>query len=170
VTDSGWFVRNVADADWYTHRGHFGSRCSFESPKAPFEHYGINLRVLEPDRPNCLYHREDQAQEDFLVLSGEATLLIDGEERPVKAWDFIHIPPGVEHVMVGGEGPCIVLMVGARLAGDDLFYPVSDLAAKYGASADEDTPDPNVAYARFGKHEPGRPPAWNRLPWASGGE
>jgi uncharacterized cupin superfamily protein len=166
VTDPGWFVVNVADADWYTHRGHFGSRCSFESPDEPFEQFGINLRVLAPGRPNCLYHREEQAQEDFLVLHGEATLLVDGEERPVKAWDFVHLPPGVDHVLVGGEEPCIVLMVGARGVGDDLFYPVSELAAGYGASAEEDTPDPTVAYARFGRHEQERPPGWDELPWA----
>jgi uncharacterized cupin superfamily protein len=163
---SDWFVVNVADADWFRHRGYFGWRCSFEPPDEHFEQYGINIRVLEPGKPNCLYHREEQAQEDFLVLQGEGTLLIDGEERPVKAWDFVHMPPGVEHVMIGGEGPCIVLMVGARNAGDDLFYPVSELAAKYGASAEEDTPDPDVAYARFGQREKERPPSWNKLPWA----
>ena len=161
-----WFVVNVANADWYKHRGHFGWRASFETPDNQFEHFGINVRVLEPGKPNCLYHREEQAQEDFLVLRGEATLLIDGQERPVKAWDFVHIPPGTDHVMVGGQGPCVVLMVGARTAGDDLFYPVSELAARHGASADEDTPDPNVAYAKFGGPERERPPDWDTLPWA----
>src|SRR5204862_6260206 len=126
--------------------GHFGSRCSFESPGNHFDQIGINLRVLEPGKPACLYHREEQAQEAFLVLQGEGLLLIDGEERPVKAWDFVHIPPGTDHVFVGaGEGPCVVLMVGARHTGDDLFYPVSELAAKHGASAEQDTPDPSVA-------------------------
>lgn len=162
-----WFVVNVADANWYTHRGHFGSRCSFETPENHFEHYGINVRVLEPGKPNCLYHREEQAQEDILVLRGEGILLVDGEERPVKAWDFIHLPPGTEHVFVGaGEEPCIVLMVGARNVGEGLFYPVSELAAKYSASADADTPDPAVAYAKFGHHVPERPPSWDELPWA----
>jgi len=167
MSSPGWFVVNVADADWYTHRGHFGSRCSFESADNHFDQIGINLRVLEPGTPNCLYHREEQAQEDILVLRGEGTLLVDGEERPVKTWDFIHLPPGTDHVFVGaGEAPCIVLMVGARGVGDDLFYPVSELAAKYGASADENTPDPKVAYARFGHHLKERPASWDGLPWA----
>jgi uncharacterized cupin superfamily protein len=162
-----WFVVNVRDAEWRTHRGHFGSACTFESRDAPFEQLGINIRVLEPGRPNCLYHREN-LQEDFLVLQGEGILLVDGQERPVEAWDFIHLPPGTDHVFVGaGDGPCVVLMVGARSEDEELFYPVSELAAKHGASADEDTPSPEVAYARFGHHEPGRPDSWDTLPWSS---
>jgi uncharacterized cupin superfamily protein len=69
--------------------------------------------------------------------------------------------------MVGsGDGPCVVLMIGARNADEELFYPVSELAAKYGASADEGTPSPEVAYAKFGHHEKAKPDSWDELPWA----
>ena len=44
---------------------------------------GINLAVLEPGQPNCMYHGEDE-QEDFLVLSGECLLLVEGEERRLR--------------------------------------------------------------------------------------
>lgn len=164
---SEWFVVNVADAHWRTHPD-FGSMGRFD--RAPedesFSQLGINIRVLEPGKPNCLYHREN-LQEDFLVLHGEGTLLIDGEERPVKAWDFIHMPPGTDHVMVGaGDGPCVVLMVGARSPDEELFYPVSELAEKYGASAEKDTPSPEEAYGRFADSEEKRPAAWDQLPWA----
>jgi uncharacterized cupin superfamily protein len=165
MTASDWFVVNVRDAHWRTHDA-FGSSAWFETPDTPFEQLGVNIRVLEPGKPNCLYHRENQ-QEDFLVLHGEALLLVDGEERPVKAWDFIHLPPGTDHVMVGaGDGPCAVLMVGARLEREELLYPVSELAANYGASADEETPDPEVAYAKFGESEQAKPASWDTLPWA----
>lgn len=161
-----WFVVNVRDAPWYTHRDAFGSRCSFESRDAPFEQLGINIRVLEPGQPNCLYHRES-LQEDFLVLAGECLLLVAGEERKLQAWDFVHMPPGVEHVFVGaGQGPSVILMVGARSEEEELFYPVSELAQRYGASAEEDTPSPEVAYAKYGHHQPGRPDSWESLPWA----
>lgn len=160
----GWFVRNVADGYARVHPD-FGSSVWFAPPDA-FEHVGINIRILEPGKPNCLYHRENQ-QEDFLVLHGEATLLVDGEERPVGAWDFIHLPPGTDHVMAGaGDGPCVVLMVGARLPEEELFYPVSELAERYGASAEKDTPNPDEAYARFPEGEFGQPPYWDQLPWA----
>ena len=101
------------------------------------------------------------------MLSGECKLLVEGEERELKAWDFFHCPAGVEHVFVGaGDGPCVVLMVGARSKDEKLFYPVSELAQRYDASAEADTPDPGVAYARFERPAKARPPYWAELPWA----
>ena len=161
----GWFVVNVRDTGWMTSQ-EFGSGCVFESRDAWFPQFGINVSVLEPGKPNCLYHSEN-AQEAFLVLSGACKLLVEGEERELKAWDFFHCPSGVEHVFVGaGDGPCVVLMVGARSKDEKLFYPVSELAEKYGASAEADTPDPGVAYARFERPGKARPPYWAELPWA----
>jgi uncharacterized cupin superfamily protein len=161
----GWFVVNVRDAEWWTSKT-FGSGCGFENEKAEFPQLGINISVLEPGEPNCLYHSESQ-QEAFLVLSGECKLLVEGEERPLQAWDFVHSPAGTQHVFVGaGEGPCAILMVGARSEGEQLLYPVSELAGRYGASAEEETPDPKQAYARFERAQRGRPSYWDRLPWA----
>ena len=149
----GWFVVNARDAEWVTSET-FGAGCEFESREFPFPQLGINLSVLEPGEPNCLYHSESQ-QEAFLVLSGECRLLVEGEERLLRTWDFFHCPAGTEHVCVGaGDGPCVVLMAGARSEDEQLLYPVSELAARYGASAEEETPDPQRAY-------------WDRLPWAS---
>jgi len=164
-TTDGWFVVNVRDTAWLTSET-FGSGCVFESRQAPFPQLGINIAVLQPGEPNCLYHSEN-LQEAFLVLSGECTLLVEGEERPLRAWDFVHCPAGTEHVFVGaGDGPSVVVMVGARSEDEQLLYPVSELAARYGASAEEETPDPRQAYARFERPGPGRPPYWDSLPWA----
>jgi uncharacterized cupin superfamily protein len=162
----GWFVVNVRDVAWRNHRGAFGSACRFESREVPFTQLGINIRVLEPGQPNCLYHREN-LQEDFLVLHGECKVLIDGQERPLKAWDFVHVPPGVDHVFVGaGDGPCVILMTGARSDDGELYYPLSELAQRYGASAEKGTPSPEEAYARFDPPTAERPPSWDSLPWA----
>ena len=161
----GWFVVNVREAEWWVSET-FGSGAAFESRDAWFSQFGINISVVEPGSSNCLYHSESQ-QEAFLVLSGECTLLVDGEERPLRAWDFVHCPAGTEHVFVGaGDGPCAILMVGARSKDERLHYPVSELAAGYGASADEATDDPKQAYARFNRPERGRPSYWDQLPWA----
>jgi uncharacterized cupin superfamily protein len=161
----GWFVVNVGDAEWWTSKA-FGSGCGFESQEFPFPQLGINLSVLEPGKPNCLYHSESQ-QEAFLVLSGECKLLVDGEERLLRAWDFVHCPAGTEHVFVGaGDGPCVVLMVGARTKDEQLLYPVSELAGRFGASAEEETPDPKQSYAAFERSQRGRPAYWDELPWS----
>ena len=162
---SDWFVKNVRDVQWGTHEK-FGAAGRFEPAPDAFDQLGINIRVLEPGQPNCLYHREN-LQEDFLVLSGECLVLIDGEERPLKAWDFVHVPPGVDHVFVGaGDGPCVILMAGARSPDEELFYPVAEIAQKHGASAEKDTPSPEEAYAPFPGRQEGRPASWDKLPWA----
>ena len=160
----GWFVVNVRDAEWWVSKA-FGSGTGFESEDFPFPRFGINLSVLEPGKSNCLYHSESQ-QEAFLVLSGECKLLVDGEERPLRQWDFVHCPAGTEHVFVGaGDKPCVVLMVGERSEDERLFYPASELAAQYGASAEEATPDPKQAYAPFERSHRAHPSYWDRLPW-----
>ncbi|MFN2627820.1 MAG: cupin domain-containing protein [Gaiellaceae bacterium] len=165
-TGEGWFVVNVRDTAWMTHDA-FGAGCVFESRQnAQFAELGINIGVLQPGQPACLYH-EEGAQEDFLILAGECLLLVNGEERPLRAWDFVHSPAGTEHVIVGaGDGVSIVLAVGARHEPEWLRYPVSEPAATYGASADEDTTEPREAYARFDRPQPGRPGYWDELPWA----
>ncbi len=104
MTD-GWFVVNVRDAAWVTNE-HFGAACIFEGDDAPFAQLGFTIGVLRRGQTGGLYHRE-ASQEDFLVLAGECLLLIEGEERPLQAWDFVHCPPETEHIFVGiGEGPC----------------------------------------------------------------
>ena len=164
----GWFVVNVRDTQWVT-SADFGSGCMFETPDSPFREMGMNISVLLPGEPNCLYHSESQ-QEAFLVLSGECRLLVDGVERPMRAWDFFHCPAGTEHVFVGaGDGPCAILMAGVRSDDEKLLYPRSELAARYGASAERETPSPKEAYAAYERPQPGRPPYWDELPWAGGG-
>jgi uncharacterized cupin superfamily protein len=161
----GWFVVNVRDARWARSPA-FGWACPFEGQEAWFRQFGINLRVLEPGQPNCLYHRESQ-QEDFLVLAGECLLLVEGQERPLRAWDFVHCPANTDHVFVGsGDGPCVILMAGARSEDEELFYPESELAARYGASAEKATASPEEAYAPFPERELARPDSWDELPWA----
>ncbi|HET7429426.1 MAG TPA: cupin domain-containing protein [Gaiellales bacterium] len=142
----GWFIVNARDAEWLENEK-FGYGVVFESSAAQFPHYGINVQVLMPGQPNCYYHAEE-GQEDFLVLSGECLVLIEGEERRLKAWDLVHCPPFVEHVFVGaGEGPCVFLAVGARNAGEGLVYPVSELALRHQAGVEEEATTGKVAYA-----------------------
>jgi uncharacterized cupin superfamily protein len=166
----GWFVVNARDAQWLTSESDekqpSGAECPFESQQFWFRQFGIRLHVLQPGEPNGLYHSETQ-QEAFLVLSGECTLLVEGEERLLGPWDFFHSPAGTEHIFVGaGEGPCVILMAGARTADEQVFYPVSELAARYGASADAETSDPDEAYVRFAPSRRERPSYWGSLPWA----
>jgi uncharacterized cupin superfamily protein len=167
----GWFVVNVRDAEWLTSEttGDLrpsGAECSFEGRKVEFPELGIRLHVLQPGEPNGLYHSESK-QEDFLVLSGECRLLVEGEDRTLRAWDFFHSPAGTEHIFVGaGEAPCVILMAGSREGEWTVRYPVSELASRYGAGAQTESTDPREAYAGFEPSRRERPSYWDQLPWA----
>jgi uncharacterized cupin superfamily protein len=149
----GWFVVNARDAQWLDATP-LGLYAPFEGENARFEDVGINVAILRPGEPSCMYHAED-AQEGFLVLSGRCVLVIEGEERQLRAWDFVHCPPMTEHVLVGaGSGPCVLLGIGARLQGRALVYPVNEVASRHGAGVEEETSDPRRAYARFAQPRP----------------
>jgi uncharacterized cupin superfamily protein len=157
----GWFVVNVRDAAWFKNEA-FGYSALFqEHDRSP--QLGVNIGVLEPGHPNCLYH-EESFQEAFLVLDGECILIVEGEERRLKAWDFFHCPPGTRHVFVGaGDAPCTILCIGARGPDEQLLYPVDETAAKHGASAKKEAREGPVAYAGYPEYEPARPP--QGMPW-----
>ena len=164
----GWFVVNVQDASWITNDA-FGAACIFEGNDVDFPHIGFTLGVIQPGQPSGLYHREAN-QENFLVLSGECLLLIEDEERRLRAGDFVHCPPGTDHIFVGaGEGPCVIFMAGARTGWPDkkgIVYPRSDLARRHGAGVEEETSKPSEAYVPFPSWQPGRPDASRGVPWA----
>jgi uncharacterized cupin superfamily protein len=153
----GWYVLNARDARWYD-RGPRGALCSFEG-EPPFPQLGVNLFVLEPGQPMSMYHWEAD-QEDFLVLSGEALLIVEGQERPLRQWDLAHTPARVPHTIVGaGDGPAVILAVGARVnsTGEDWGgYLVDEAALRRGAGVERETRDAKEAYARFPPREPTR--------------
>lgn len=147
ITSDGWFVLNLEDALAVRNEEKGGAVYPLEAREAPFRDFGINVRVLRPGEPNALYHSE-AVQEGFLVLSGECTLIVEEEERPLRQWDYFHCPADTRHIIVGaGAGPCAVLMIGSRPEVETFLYPVSAVAARYGASAAEETAEPDKAYA-----------------------
>ena len=153
----GWFVLNARKARWH-HADGRGARLSFDGDTY-FPQVGVNLFVLGPGEPIGMYHWEAD-QEDFLVLAGEALLIVEGEERPLRQWDFVHCPPGTKHIIVGaGDAPCAVLAIGAREHQDEAGwggYAVEEAALRHGAGVDEETVDAVEAYARLPKREPTR--------------
>ena len=159
-TGGGWYVLNMRDAEW-RHAAGRGAVCvvadDFEGWRRDSDQLGVNPFVLMPGEPMSRYHWEAD-QEAFLVVSGEAVLVVEGEERPLRAWDFVHCPPGTRHVVVGaGNGPCLVIAVGAREHDgqpDSLGFPADEVAKRHGASVEEDTLDGGVAYAELPPREP----------------
>ena len=175
LTD-GWFVVNVRDAAWLTNDA-FGARCVFEADtpvlrRRPdlsvqrFADIGFTLQVLRPGEPSGLYHAETN-QEAFLVLAGDCVLVVEGEERRLQPWDFVHCPPGTAHAFIGaGKGPCVIFMTGGRIREKDTVYPRSETARRHAAGVETETHSPSEAYASFPHWQPERPATWSGLPWA----
>ena len=161
-TGQGWFVLNAREAQWWQ-RDRRGVLCEFEGAglegATDFEQLGVNLTILGPGEPMGMYHWE-RDQEGFLLLAGEALLVIEGEERPLRQWDFVHCPPEARHVIVGaGDSQCLVLAMGARdrsVGPDWGAYPVDETAARYGASVERETTEPDEAYANVAQRKPTR--------------
>ena len=153
----GWFVLNAREAEWRYAPGR-GAACLFEG-EPEFAQVGVNVQVLEPGQAMAMYHWEVD-QEDFLVLAGEALLVVEGEERRLRRWDFVHCPPETKHVIVGaGSGPCIVLAVGARdrSTGEGWGgYTADETARRHGVSVEHDTTAVEEAYASVGRRHPAR--------------
>ena len=138
---------NARETRWRDY-GPLGAACNFEG-KRPFKQLGVNLNVLNPGEPMSVYHRENH-QEGFLVLAGKCLLIVDDDERPLRAWDYFHCPGGTPHVIVGaGDGPSVVLAVGARGGRKGIVYLVSAAALRRGAGVDNETTRSAEAYATF---------------------
>ncbi len=173
---AGWFVVNARDAAWLTNDS-FGSVTIFESDdfvlrgrpdldEQMFPQLGFTLRVISPGQSIGRFHAETD-QEDFLVLRGECVLVVEDEERRLRAWDFVHCPPDTGHVFVAaGDGPCVILAVGGRTGDSKTVYRPSTLARRHAASVEVETSSSAEAYAGCGEWRFERPGCWDELPWA----
>jgi uncharacterized cupin superfamily protein len=150
----GWFVLNAREAPWREAQGR-GAFCVVEGEEE-FPQLGFNLFVLGPGDPMSMYHWEAD-QEDFVVLAGEALLIVEGDERPLRQWDFVHCPAETKHTIVGaGNGPSVVLAVGARdrSTGPDWGgYTVDEAALLHDAGVEQETTDEYEAYGRVPRRE-----------------
>jgi uncharacterized cupin superfamily protein len=153
----GWFVVNAREARW-RHVDGRSAICRFEGEPG-FAQIGINISVLQPGESMGMYHWEAN-QEDFLVLAGEALLIVEGEERPLRQWDFVHCPPEAKHIIVGaGEGPCVMVAVGAREEYPETGwggYTVDETARRHGVGVERETTDAREAYAGLPLRRPAR--------------
>ena len=151
----GWFVLNAEEARWRERPGR-GRSLPFEGP-TEFPQTAVVLYVLGPGEPIGMYHWEVD-QEDFLVLAGTGLLLVEGEERPLRRWDFVHCPPGVAHMIIGGgEAGCTILALGARERSRTEEwgrYAVGATAQRHGDGVERETSDVDEAYERFAEPTP----------------
>jgi uncharacterized cupin superfamily protein len=160
---TGWFVMNARNARWFRKPGRGDSLpltgCDEYEAETYFPMLGMAIQVLAPGEPNSMYHWETE-QEDFLVLAGEPLLIVEGQERQLKQWDFVHCPPETRHAFVGaGAGPSVILAASSRqfqAGGPWGYYTLDEAAQRHDAAPAEETQDAGAAYSRFPPSEPAR--------------
>ena len=143
----GWFVVNARDVRWFgTSANGWFTFFEGNDADAQWDDLGFNVSVLDPGHAMTKYHAEPN-REVFLVLAGEALLLIEGEERRLRAWDFVHCAPWTAHVLIGaGDGPCVIVAAGPRKQPMQGRYLAAEIAKKHGAAPPYDTEDWDEAF------------------------
>jgi uncharacterized cupin superfamily protein len=157
--DGGWFILNLGEMAWETAPS-FGVWCDFDGPEhqSGTPGIGVHVHVLQPGEAPGYYHAED-AQEGFIVLSGECIAIVEGQERRMRRWDYLHSPPGTEHITVAtGDEPCAILMFGSPDPSRKVEWIANETAARYGASVVTTTGRHTEAYGDLPKSVRARPP------------
>jgi quercetin dioxygenase-like cupin family protein len=83
-----------------------GKSTIFESP-----HMLVGLNAFEPGQMHAL-HSHPGMDKLYLVVEGEGTFLLDGQELPMRSGDLLVAPQGVAHgIRNGGAERLLVLAV-----------------------------------------------------------
>ena len=61
-------------------------------------------------------HLETDQEEVYAVVAGDGVLRLDGEEIPLRAGHFIHLPPDVRRQMVAGDQGLTWIGIGSATA------------------------------------------------------
>lgn len=86
---------------------------------------GVHLIHVEPGKDSTEYHKHYYEEECIYVLSGEGTLVIDGESFPFGKGDFVGFPADTAAHSLKNTGPetLVCLVMGQRLEQDVADYP-----------------------------------------------
>jgi uncharacterized cupin superfamily protein len=76
------------------------------------ESFGINLMRFEPGERGRI-HRHEHQEEVYLILEGELTLVVEGDERVLRRYDVARVAPQVRRQLVNrGPEPLRLLALG----------------------------------------------------------
>ena len=81
--------------------------------------FGFNLVEIEPGGQIPEHDEAQSGQvELYIVLEGEATMRLDGEDRPAPAGTFVSIePPASRTILNRSDAPVTVLLIGVLPGG-----------------------------------------------------
>ena len=99
------------------------------------KNFGVNLTRLAPGGVSALHHRHSRQDEFIYVLEGEPTLVTDAGSSLLRPGMCAGFPAGgaAHHLENRTSEEVVILEIGDRSVGDEVFYPQDDIAAVMGA-------------------------------------
>jgi len=89
---------------------------------------GAGFDIVAPGQIGCPYHFHYAQEEMFVILQGEGTLRVAGEQVPIRAGDTIFIPPGPDyphHLINTSDAPLHYLSISTQERPEVCEYPDS---------------------------------------------
>jgi len=95
------------------------------------KNFGVNLTRLIPGAVSALHHGHSRQDEFIYILEGEPTLFVGDTTQRLSPGMCIGFPASgqAHHLKNDTATDVVILEVGDRSAGDEVFYPVDDLVA-----------------------------------------
>jgi uncharacterized cupin superfamily protein len=90
------------------------------APAGGIRDFGVSYVRLEPGGWSSQRHWHEEEDEFVAILSGEAVLIEDGSETPMRAGDCAVFPKGTangHHLVNRGDRECVFIAVGAQTNG-----------------------------------------------------
>ena len=77
--------------------------------------FGINEIRLPPGAAGVEHDEKELGHEEvYVVIAGDGTFTIDGEQVRVTTGDYLRVDPDSTRLIIGGDGGISFLAVGAR--------------------------------------------------------
>ena len=98
------------------------------------KNFGVNLTTVGPGTVTALQHVHSAQDEMVYVVSGQPTLILDGEAIPLEPGMVIGFPANgpAHHIENRSDGACMLLEIGDRSTDDAVSYPTEDIQAVMG--------------------------------------
>ena len=87
------------------------------------ESTGFALERVKPSKRHAFAHRHSEAEEVYVILSGDGRVKLDDDIRDVRALDAIRVAPGVTRQFEAGGDGLELLVFGPRHERDAEIVP-----------------------------------------------
>ena len=112
--------KNLREVDDLAPKFGFGEtqEAHFANDDLDVESTGVSYHVLRPGKRQGFAHRHENAEEVYVVLTGNGRLKLDDEVIEISEMDAIRVAPTVARAFAAGDEGLEILAFGPRHEGD----------------------------------------------------